>query len=164
MAAGTSPGGHTADENTGIPGHCLHAQAITQKRTPAGRAAGINRDDADGLACRSKQADQAADERALAHAGWTGDADFMGVASTLVQGCHEGGGPLGLVFNMTDCVGNSPDPAVYNPGDQGCYRGRIRLASGSTGGGFFSRFRIKGCHKFPEHRFKNRTRNSPGLV
>ena len=80
QAAGHAARRHRADEDAGIGVVLLHADAVAQDRAAGDAAAGVHRDDRDGLPCGAQHARQRVDQRALARAGRAGDADHPGVA------------------------------------------------------------------------------------
>ena len=75
-AAQMSARRHAADEHALVGRVRLHAQAIAEHRAAGERARRIDGDHADARAgCARNSVDQPIDERALARAGRTGDAD-----------------------------------------------------------------------------------------
>ncbi len=79
-SAGRAARGHGADEDAGIGVMPLHADAVAEDRAAGDAAGGIDGDDGDGLSAAAEFGGQRVDERALARAGRTGDADGDAVA------------------------------------------------------------------------------------
>ena len=73
--------GHGADEDAGVAGMALHADAIAENGAAGVRAGGIDGDDSDFLAGFAIVSGEAVDERAFAGARSAGDAGEIGGAS-----------------------------------------------------------------------------------
>ena len=89
QAAEMTARGHAADEHAGVLGVRLHADAIAENRAAAVRTRRIDRDDADRAVGLSKLGDQPIDERALARAGRTRDADEIRASGPGEQAADE---------------------------------------------------------------------------
>ena len=72
--------GHGADEDAGVGVVGLHADAVAQNRAAGIGAAGVNGDDADGLAFGAQQPCELIGQRAFARAGWAGDTEHQRAA------------------------------------------------------------------------------------
>ena len=77
--------GHAADEDVGVAGQLLHADAVAEDRAAGEGAAGVDGDDADALVAPPQFARQLHHERALARAGRAGESDDVRVAAVGVQ-------------------------------------------------------------------------------
>ena len=96
--------GGAPDEHARILGVRLHADAIAENRAAGVRTRGIDRDHADRTIGLTQLGGQPIDERALARAGGTGDADEVRASRLGEQSSDELGGAWRLVFNQ----GNRP--------------------------------------------------------
>ena len=99
--------GHAADEDALVSGVRLHAHAIAENGAAAERAGRIDRDDADGSR-RSDRRNQAIDQRALAGAGRSGDADVLRAAGIGVELTNEVCAGGRLVLNERNRAGERP--------------------------------------------------------
>jgi hypothetical protein len=71
---------HRADVHARVERALLHADAVAEERAAGERARGIDREDRDGLLRFALVLRERVDERALARAGRTRDADAPGLA------------------------------------------------------------------------------------
>jgi len=94
-ATETPARGHTPDEDAGIGGMVLHADAVAEQRATREGAGGIDGDDRDPLPLRAERSGEGVDDRAFARARGAGDADGVAAAGAGMQLAKERI-PLGL--------------------------------------------------------------------
>src|SRR6185436_10050863 len=80
---------HRTDVHAGVERALFHADAIAEQRAAGVRAGGIDGEDADGAITRTQRFRQLVDERALARARRTGDADARRAADFGVHARQE---------------------------------------------------------------------------
>ncbi len=85
----------------------LHADAVAENRAAAVWAGGIDGDDANRAIFFSVVASQVVDQRALARAGRTGEADDASVAAVWEERLEQAGPSRGMVLNRADGAGQS---------------------------------------------------------
>src|SRR6185369_2773667 len=81
---------HRADVHARVGRALLHADAVAEQRAAREGARGIDREHADGLLARAQLLDQRVDERTLAGAGRTRDADAPGAPDARVDARQRG--------------------------------------------------------------------------
>src|SRR5436853_736200 len=83
--AASSAGAETANENRRVEGVVLHPDAVAEHGPAAERARRIDRDDPDRLICGAQLADEAVDQRRLAGARRSRDADDVRVPEARID-------------------------------------------------------------------------------
>ena len=97
---------HAADEDAVVAGVRLHPHAVAEDGAAGERAGRIDGDDADGPPGGADGVGQPIDERALARAGRTGDADQIGAAGVGKQIAQQRRARGRFVFDQRDRPGD----------------------------------------------------------
>jgi hypothetical protein len=122
-----------ADEDGRVEGMILHANAVAEDGPAAERARGIDRHDPDALGARAELPDQAVDQRRLAGARRSGDAERVGVAEPRVDACHDRRHVSGFVLDPRHQLGEGDAVARQHPIDER-ELGRAQRTASSTAG------------------------------
>ena len=127
QAAEVSARRHAADEHAAVAGMRLHSHPIAKNGAATVGAGGVDRDDADGLAGAAERRGHAIDERALAGAGRSGDAEMKGAAGLRENPPEQLGAGRRFVFDQRDGAGDGPRIAVEHAGGERRARGGCLL-------------------------------------